>query len=343
MEVESTDARSSSEDVGKENSRGSKPNGSNNTVDVDTGNSDSLNVSENTQMPNTEVGNTETNNDNSSSAEVIDEGTNISALQGHERVVIEIVKETETSIVVVSVTDEAEPRAEETEEDVNMSVEVSPVIENRIVVHEYPSAGIDFYPPFDASFPYHQLVGGFSVPIGYAENGDFQQSDYDYHYSSSSSDEDSKAFVAKSQAKMNHAKRAKPSTPLNDQRFTYNELMKRKAEDDKIDDRQHRRDQIRRRVLATEENLRSQDDGVPSDSDASENEPVWVPRDRKIKPNRRNREIAKQVEADWDSSDPDIHPDFVNGPDNDSDEEEDYEKDDDDDSDRSDDSDESDD
>ncbi|XP_026433562.1 coiled-coil domain-containing protein 1-like [Papaver somniferum] len=181
-------------------------------------------------------------------------------------------------------------------------------------------------------------------------------SDYDYYYSSNSSDEDSQSFVAKSRAKMNHAKRAKPSTPLNDQRVTYDEIMKRKSEDDRIDDRQRRKDQTRRTVLATEEKLRSQADGVPSESDASEDEPVWVPRDRKMNPDRHTREIReimKQVEDDlaaerkeeddWDSSDPNILPDFVNGPDNDSDEEEDSEKDDDDDSERSDDSDESDD
>ncbi|XP_026378571.1 uncharacterized protein LOC113273010 [Papaver somniferum] len=50
MEVESVDARSSSEDRDKENPQGSKPNGSNETLDVDTGNSDPLNVSKTTQQ-----------------------------------------------------------------------------------------------------------------------------------------------------------------------------------------------------------------------------------------------------------------------------------------------------
>ncbi|XP_026410817.1 glutamic acid-rich protein-like [Papaver somniferum] len=136
--------------------------------------------------------------------------------------------------------------------------------------------------------------------------------------------------------------------------------MKRKTEDDRLDDHQRRRDRVRRRVLAAEEKLRSRDDGVPFDSNASKDEPVWVPQDRKIKPDRRTREIERLVKADLEAerkeeeyqgslyNDPDIHPDFVNGPGSDSDEEleEDSSKDDDDEfdnSDKSDDSDESDD
>ncbi|XP_026378680.1 glutamic acid-rich protein-like [Papaver somniferum] len=131
--------------------------------------------------------------------------------------------------------------------------------------------------------------------------------------------------------------------------------MKQKSEDDRMDDYRRRRDRVQRRVLAAEEKLRSRVEDIPSDSDASEDEPVWVPRDLKIKPDRRTRGIEKLVKAErekeeyWDSlySDPEIHPDFVNGPDSDSDEEfeEDSAKDDDDESDnsnKSDDSDESD-
>ncbi|XP_026396055.1 histone chaperone rtt106-like [Papaver somniferum] len=123
-----------------------------------------------------------------------------------------------------------------------------------------------------------------------------------------------------------------------------------------MDDYRRRRDRVQRRVLAAEEKLRSRADGVPSDSDASEDELIWVPRDLKIKPDQRTKEIKKLVKDDleaerekedyWDSlySDPEIHPDFVNGPDSDSDEEfeEDSEKDDDDESDNSGKSDESD-
>ncbi|XP_026384382.1 protein starmaker-like [Papaver somniferum] len=132
--------------------------------------------------------------------------------------------------------------------------------------------------------------------------------------------------------------------------------MKRKVEDDKADDRQRRKDRIWRRILAAEEKRRFVD-GVPSESDAnaSEEETVWVLSERNIKPDRRTRELQKVVkqvedeleaeykdEDDSDSDDLDIHPDFTNGSDSDSDEEEDSEKDDDE-SDKSDDSDESDD
>ncbi|XP_026428855.1 ribosomal L1 domain-containing protein CG13096-like [Papaver somniferum] len=155
--------------------------------------------------------------------------------------------------------------------------------------------------------------------------------------------------MVKSRAKPNHAERTKPSTPLNDRRVTYDELMKRKTKDDKLDDHPRRRDRVRRRVLAAEEKLRSRADGVPSDSDASGDEPVWMTHDHKIKPDRRTREIRRLVKAELEAerreeeyqdslySDPDIHQDFFNGPDSDSDEEleEDSAKDDDDESENS--------
>ncbi|XP_026410480.1 nucleolin 2-like [Papaver somniferum] len=176
----------------------------------------------------------------------------------------------------------------------------------------------------------------------------YSSSNYDYSYSSSSSDEVFKASAAKSKTKTNHAEGEKPDIPLNDRRVTYAELMKRKAEDDEADDRRRRKDRIWRRILAAKERRRFAD-GVPSDSDASEDEPVWVPHDRKINPDRRTRElreIAKRVEdkveEDSNSYDPYIHPYFINGPDSDSDKEEDSEKDNDDESDKSDNSDESD-
>ncbi|XP_026447526.1 uncharacterized protein LOC113348048 [Papaver somniferum] len=158
---------------------------------------------------------------------------------------------------------------------------------------------------------------------------------YDYYYSSSSSsssDEDSKASVTKSKAKTTHDEGAKSSVPLNDRRVTYAELMKRKAEDDEAENRQRRSDRIRRRVQATEER-RQYLDGVPSDSDADvyEEETAWVFTERKIKPDRYEREFRrtmKQIEAeaeaeeDSDSDDdPEARPDFI--PDADSDEEED--------------------
>ncbi|XP_026416737.1 uncharacterized protein LOC113312198 [Papaver somniferum] len=115
-------------------------------------------------------------------------------------------------------------------------------------------------------------------------------SDYDYSYSSSSSsssDEDSKSS----------------------------------SEDDEAENRQHRKDRIRRRIQAAEER-RQFLDGVPSDSDAdaSEEETAWVFTERKIKPGRYEREFRKtmkQIEAeaeaeeDSDSDDPDTYPDFI--------------------------------
>ncbi|XP_026384321.1 nucleoplasmin-like protein ANO39 [Papaver somniferum] len=178
-------------------------------------------------------------------------------------------------------------------------------------------------------------------------------SDYDYGYSSNSSEEDFGIHVAKTRAKTKRAEESKPSEPLNNHRVTYAELMKRKAEDDMMDDHRRRGDRVPHRVLAAEEKLRSR---AESGSDASEDEPVWVPRDLKIKPDRHTKEIEKLVKADleverekeeyWEmmDDDHDIHPDFVNGPDSDSGEEfeEDSEKYDDDESDNSDKSDDSD-
>ncbi|XP_026417406.1 histone chaperone rtt106-like [Papaver somniferum] len=178
-------------------------------------------------------------------------------------------------------------------------------------------------------------------------------SDYDHYYSSISFEEDSRPSAAKARARKNHAEGTKHSAPLDYRRVTYDELMKRKAEDDRLDDHRRRRDRVQRRLLAAKEKLRFRADGVPSDSDASEDEPVWVSRDRKIKPDRCTREIEKLVKADLEAErkeeeyldslyiDPEIHPDLVNIPDSNS-EEEDEDSSEDDDGDRSDDSEESD-
>ncbi|XP_026378602.1 suppressor protein SRP40-like [Papaver somniferum] len=157
------------------------------------------------------------------------------------------------------------------------------------------------------------------------------------NYSSSSSDEDSRASAAKSKDKTTHDKGVKPSVPSNDRRVTYAELMKRKAEDDEAEDRQRRKNRIRRKILAAKERRRFVD-GVPSDSDtdASEKETTWMLPEHKITPDRYTRKFQKtmkQIEAeaaaeeDSDSDDPYTHPNFINGPDGDSDEEEDSEKD----------------
>ncbi|XP_026419762.1 nucleolin 1-like [Papaver somniferum] len=146
--------------------------------------------------------------------------------------------------------------------------------------------------------------------------------------SSSSSDEDSKASAANSKAKTTHDEGTKSSIPLNNRRVTYAKLMKRKAETDEVEDRTRRKDRIQRKILAAEERRRFVD-GVPSDSDAdaSEEETMWVLPEYKINPDRRNREIEAEAEEDSDSDDPYTHPDFISGPDSDSDEEEDSEKD----------------
>ncbi|XP_026417199.1 glutamic acid-rich protein-like [Papaver somniferum] len=108
-------------------------------------------------------------------------------------------------------------------------------------------------------------------------------------------------------------------------------VMKRKAKDGELEDRLQRRARIERRIAKAEDKLHSRDEGVASDSDASEDESMWGPQEREIKPDRYTREIEKLTrddpeaerdeEAGWDTYEEDIHPDFVNDPDSDSDEE----------------------
>ncbi|XP_026399854.1 glutamic acid-rich protein-like [Papaver somniferum] len=144
-------------------------------------------------------------------------------------------------------------------------------------------------------------------------------------YSSISSEEDLKPSTVKTRAKENR------DIPVYNQRVTYAELRKRKAEDDELEDHIRRRARIKRRIANAEDKLHSCDVGVASDSDASEDESMWGPPEREIKPDRYTREIEKLTRADpeaereeeagWDTYEEDIHPDFVNGPDSDSDEE----------------------
>ncbi|XP_026442602.1 protein starmaker-like [Papaver somniferum] len=93
---------------------------------------------------------------------------------------------------------------------------------------------------------------------------------------SSGSDEDPKAPIAMSRAKVIRDERAKPSVPSNERRVTFGEIMKRKADDDEKDARQRTKDRIRRKIQIAEEK-RQFLDGVPSDSDvdASEEETSW--------------------------------------------------------------------
>ena len=115
-------------------------------------------------MLNNEVGNQNHTNSNSSDPEVVDDETPI-VPPGYEALVVDAMVETP----VVSEAVELEPAAAEvtSSEVVSMVVDVAPEVENRMILHEYPNAGISFEPPFGAVLPYHQLVGGFSIPIGY--------------------------------------------------------------------------------------------------------------------------------------------------------------------------------
>ena len=137
--------------------------------------------------------------------------------------------------------------------------------------------------------------------------------------SSSSSEEDSRFSTARAQAKGN--------------RDASEGLTKRKAEADAAEDRFRRRARIDRRVAAAEEKVfsRVRAEGVPSDSDASEDESVWGAPECDIKPDRFTREIEKLARDDpeaerdeeegWDAYEEVIHPDFLVNSDADSDDE----------------------
>lgn len=110
-------------------------------------------------MENGGIEHNETHNDDSSNLETIDDETTTFAPQVHETLVVETIEATGTPIVVVSEMEETGPRVEEAapavEETAAMTVEVAPVIENRIIVHEYPNSWIVCYPPFGELLPYH--------------------------------------------------------------------------------------------------------------------------------------------------------------------------------------------
>ncbi|XP_026398826.1 glutamic acid-rich protein-like [Papaver somniferum] len=144
-------------------------------------------------------------------------------------------------------------------------------------------------------------------------------------YSSISPEEDFKPSTIKTRAKENR------DIPVDNQRVTYAELRKRKAEDDELEDSLRRRARIERRIAKAEDKLHASAEGVDSNSDVSEDESMWGPPEREIKPDRYTREIEKPTRADpeaereeeagWDTYEEYIHPDIVNGPDSDSDEE----------------------
>ncbi|XP_026428470.1 uncharacterized protein LOC113324365 [Papaver somniferum] len=98
--------------------------------------------------------------------------------------------------------------------------------------------------------------------------------DYDYDSSSSSCEEDSKISAAKARAKTDHAKKIVNNMPLNDLKVSRDELLKRKSREEIIVDYREKRRRIQRKILEAEEKLGSRPDGVTSDSDAEEEEPV---------------------------------------------------------------------
>ncbi|XP_026417064.1 nucleolar transcription factor 1-like [Papaver somniferum] len=131
----------------------------------------------------------------------------------------------------------------------------------------------------------------------------------DYDYSSSSSEEYSKISAAKSRAK-----EIINSMPLDDLKVTRDELLKRKAREEIIADYREKRRRIQRKTLEAEEKLGSRPDGVASDSDAEEEEPVWEPMERRSKPYPPHKEIERLVKADLqDERDEEDHRDEIYG------------------------------
>ncbi|XP_026433616.1 coiled-coil domain-containing protein 1-like [Papaver somniferum] len=120
----------------------------------------------------------------------------------------------------------------------------------------------------------------------------------DYDSSSISCEEDYKISAAKARAKTDHAKEIVNSMPLNDLKVSHNDLSKRKSREEIIADYQEKRRRIQRKILEAEEKLRSRPDGVASDSNAEEEEPVWEPMERRSKPYPPYREIKRLVKDD---------------------------------------------
>ncbi|XP_026378174.1 glutamic acid-rich protein-like [Papaver somniferum] len=146
------------------------------------------------------------------------------------------------------------------------------------------------------------------------------RSDYDYYYSSSSSSEEySKTYAFKARAKMvqssKNAKKVMNGIHLDHSKVTHDNFLKRKAEDEMLDDYRQERERFQRRKFTAEEKLRSRADGVASDSDASEDEPVEI--ERLVE---AELEAEREKEEYWDMMyiDPDERLDFINGPNSDS-------------------------
>lgn len=168
METESADVRPSSENIDEGASKDSEPNRSNEPLVVNTDDHNSSSTSETSKVPNNEVGNYESSNDGLGNPGVVDDKTSIFMPQDDEVLVVDVVEVEETLIVPQTVEPEPEITEATSSEIVSMITDASPVVENQMIVHEYPTAGISFDPQFGELLPYHQLVGGLSVPIGYA-------------------------------------------------------------------------------------------------------------------------------------------------------------------------------
>ncbi|XP_026400000.1 protein bfr2-like [Papaver somniferum] len=133
-------------------------------------------------------------------------------------------------------------------------------------------------------------------------------------YSFSSSEEDSKNPVAKARANTDHAKNIINNMSLNEIKDARDELLKRKAREEIIVEYREKRRRIQRKTLEAEERLRSRPDGVASDSDAEEEEPVWEPMEHKSSPYPPHREIERHVKADLQAErDEEDYWDAING------------------------------
>ncbi|XP_026428439.1 nucleolar transcription factor 1-like [Papaver somniferum] len=95
-------------------------------------------------------------------------------------------------------------------------------------------------------------------------------------YSSSSSDEDSRIHVAKARASMDHAKNIINSMPLDELKASRDELLNRKAREEIIANYREKRRRVQRKMLESEERLRSRPDGVKADLQAEcDEEDYW--------------------------------------------------------------------
>ncbi|XP_026383709.1 uncharacterized protein LOC113279223 [Papaver somniferum] len=75
-------------------------------------------------------------------------------------------------------------------------------------------------------------------------------------------------------------------------------FIKRKSEDEKLATYQQKRRQLQQARLAAKDDVQPHVDGVASDSDAEESEPVWQPLERKIRPHVPGLRVERLARAD---------------------------------------------